>query len=102
MSAGLRSTSTITPDGTPVAGVVVHAAVTAPLRSASKSIAGVPNSRGWVKVQVPTELDGFVAVAAPTVTREQLRTNAARSRLPHAVAVASVTASAGLSSAATA
>ena len=70
-----------------------------PARNAAKSVALSGNSRGLGIVHGPTFEGAFAADSAPAVTFEQLRTAAVTSRPPHASAVRSVTAIAGLSSA---
>ena len=102
MSTGLRSTRTTTPPGTPGSAVLVDTAVMTPAPNASNTAAVEPNSRGTGREQPPTGVATGLPVTVPTLRPAQLRTNAVRSRPPHWRAVASVTANAALSSAATA
>src|SRR6185503_10992727 len=95
----VRSESVSSSAGMACAAVVVQAALIAPDRRAAKSVDSSGNWRGLGSLHTPIEAGWPAPLTAPGDSLAQLRTAAATSRPPQASAVASVTASEGLSSA---
>ena len=94
----VRSDSIASSGGMPGAAVVVHATLNRPPSTAAKTAAVLGNSATTGSHRPIASGRGTPSVCT-TRRSSQLRTAAVTSRPPHASAVASVTASAGLSSA---
>ena len=90
----------------PGSAVVVHPAVTCPALTAANIVGASGNSRGAGSRQDPTDDGAWNPATAPTISPSQCFGSVLRSALtswpPQALAVACVTSSTGLSSAAVA